>query len=164
MFFFILPFSLLSPALQWHHREGNFFLEYDQYNWLFYVGWYLEMSSSLQYIQGFHLFFRISYYEDQETSLEVDVNGIHHVLAYYYYYQFKQVEVNYTKKYINSLYLFGTRENCHKNGKKLLLIQFIRQVIKWTVIITEEFHSCLLHINYSQTYFYQEWLLMLMEL
>jgi hypothetical protein len=60
------------------------------------------------------------------------------------------------KKYINSLYSFGRRKNCHKNGKNPLFFQFIRKAIKWTVIIIEEFHTCLLHIKFFQTYFYQE--------
>ena len=37
-----------------------------------------------------------------------------------------------TKKYINSLYSFGTRKNCYKNGKNPLLFQFIRKAIEWT--------------------------------
>ena len=48
------------------------------------------------------------------------------------------------------------RKNCHKNGKNPLLFQFIRKAIKWTVIIIEEFHSCLLHIKFFPTYFYRE--------
>ena len=58
----------------------------------------------------------------------------------------KQVEVNCMKKYINSLCSFGTRKNCHKNGK----------AIEWTVIIIEEFNSCLLHIKFFRIYFYRE--------
>ena len=58
------------------------------------------------------------------------------------------------KRYINS---FGTRKNCHKNGKNPLLFQFIREAIEWTVIIIEEFHSCLLNIKFSQKYFYKKW-------
>ena len=69
---------------------------------------------------------------------------------------FKQVEIKYTKKYINSLYSFGTRKKCHKNGKNTLLFQFIRKAIELTVIIIEEFLSCLLHINFFRTYFYRE--------
>ena len=34
--------------------------------------------------------------------------------------------------------------------------QFIRKAIGWTVIIIEEFHSCLLHIKFFRTYFYRE--------
>ena len=60
------------------------------------------------------------------------------------------------KRYVNSLYSFGTRKNCHKNGKNPLLLQFIRKAIEWTVIIIEELHSCLLHIKFSQIYFYPE--------
>ena len=61
---------------------------------------------------------------------------------------FKQVEVNYTKKYINSLYSFEIRKNCHKNRKNPLLFQFIRMAIEWTVIIVEVFQSCLFHIKF----------------
>ena len=46
--FFIFLLLLLPPSLhQWHHEGGNFFWEYDQSNWLFYVGYYLEVSSWL---------------------------------------------------------------------------------------------------------------------
>ena len=64
------------------------------------------------------------------------------------------MEVNYKKKYINSLYSFETRKNCHKIGKNPLLFQFVRKAIEGTVIIKEEFHSCLLHIKFFRTYFY----------
>ena len=37
----------MSSVLQCHHDGGNFFSEYDRSNWLFHVGYYLEMSSSL---------------------------------------------------------------------------------------------------------------------
>jgi hypothetical protein len=50
VFFFFLLLSLPSSVLQWHHG-GNFFSEYDQFNWLFYLGYYLEVSSSLLYVQ-----------------------------------------------------------------------------------------------------------------
>ena len=44
------PFtSVLSPSM--HHEEGNFFSEYDRSNWSFYIGCYLDMSSSLLYVQ-----------------------------------------------------------------------------------------------------------------
>ena len=39
--FFFLLLSLPSSVLQWHHVEGNFFSEYDQCNWIFYIGYYL---------------------------------------------------------------------------------------------------------------------------
>ena len=41
-------------------------------------------------------------------------------------------------------------------GKNPLLFQFIRKAIEWTVIIIEEFLSCLLHIKFFRTYFYRE--------
>ena len=47
VFFFFLLLSLPSSVLQWHHEGGNIFSEYDQSNCLFYVGYYLEVSSSL---------------------------------------------------------------------------------------------------------------------
>ena len=49
MFFFLL-LSVPSSVLQWHHEEGNFFSEYDQCNWLFYVRYYLEVPSSRLYV------------------------------------------------------------------------------------------------------------------
>ena len=49
--FFSLLFSLQSSVLQWHREEGNFFWEYDQYKWIFYEGYYLEVSSSPLYVQ-----------------------------------------------------------------------------------------------------------------
>jgi hypothetical protein len=47
-------------------------------------------------------------------------------------------------RYINPFYSFGIKKNCHKNAKNPLLFQFKRKVIKWTVLIIEEF---------NQTYF-----------
>ena len=47
------------------------------------------------------------------------------------------------KRFINSLYLLGTRKNCHKNWRNPLLFSFIRKTIEWTVIIIQEYHSCL---------------------
>ena len=49
--FFFLILSLPLSVFQWHHEKGNFFSEYDQSNWLFYVGYYLEMFSSIFYVQ-----------------------------------------------------------------------------------------------------------------
>ena len=55
LFFFYIFFLLLllipSSVLQRHHEKGNFFSEYDQYNWLFYVGYYLKVSSYILYVQ-----------------------------------------------------------------------------------------------------------------
>ena len=42
---------LLHNVPQWHQEGGNFFSEYDQSICLFYVGYYLEVSSSLLYVQ-----------------------------------------------------------------------------------------------------------------
>ena len=53
VFFFFLLLSLPSSILQWHHEEDNFFLKYDRSNWFFYVGYYLEVSSTLLYAQEF---------------------------------------------------------------------------------------------------------------
>jgi len=46
-------FHLLS-VLQWHHEGGNLFSENYQSNWIFYTGHYLEVCSSLSYIQELH--------------------------------------------------------------------------------------------------------------
>ena len=48
----------------------------------------------------------------------------------------------------NSLYSYGIRKNCQKNGKNPLLFQFIRKAIEWTVIIIEVLNSCLLRIKF----------------
>ena len=45
--FFFLLLSFPLSILQRHHEEGNFFSEYDQSNWFFYKGYYLEGSLSL---------------------------------------------------------------------------------------------------------------------
>ena len=37
--------SVICPSM--HHEGGNFFSEYDRSNWLFYLGYNLELSSSL---------------------------------------------------------------------------------------------------------------------
>jgi Reverse transcriptase (RNA-dependent DNA polymerase). len=42
------------------------------------------------------------------------------------------VDVNYTRKYMNSLYSFGTMKNCHKNGNNSLLFILIRKVLELT--------------------------------
>ena len=52
-FLFFLLLSLPSSVLRWHQEEGNFFLEYDESNWLFYAVYYLEMSSSVLYVKEF---------------------------------------------------------------------------------------------------------------
>ena len=39
VFFFFLLLSLPSSVLQCHHEGSNFFSEYDQPNWLFYIGY-----------------------------------------------------------------------------------------------------------------------------
>jgi hypothetical protein len=41
------PNPLPPSVLQWNHEGGNFLSEYDRSNWLFYVGYYLEVSSPL---------------------------------------------------------------------------------------------------------------------
>ena len=38
-------------SLPWHHEGGNLFSEYDRSNLLSFVGYYLEVSSSLLYDQ-----------------------------------------------------------------------------------------------------------------
>ena len=48
-FFFFLLLPLQSSVLQWHHEQGNFLSEFDQSNWLFYVGYYLEAFSPILY-------------------------------------------------------------------------------------------------------------------
>ena len=63
-----------------------------------------------------------------------------------------QVINNLLEKKIN----IQIRKNCFKNGKNPLLFQLIRKATKWTAIIIEEFHACLLHIKFSQIYCYQE--------
>ena len=54
-FFFFLHLSHQTSLFQWHHEESNFFWEYGQFNCLFYVWYYLEVSSSLLNCR-FHLF------------------------------------------------------------------------------------------------------------
>ena len=48
-FFFFLLLTLLSSVFQWHHEEGNSFLEYVQSNWLFsdvFKNFFISTSSS----------------------------------------------------------------------------------------------------------------------
>ena len=40
-----------STSVIWHHEGGNFFSQYNKSNRLFYVGYYLEASSSLLFAQ-----------------------------------------------------------------------------------------------------------------
>jgi hypothetical protein len=51
VFFFFLLLSLPSCILQWNHEGGNFCSEYDLPSWLLYLGYYLEVYSSLLYVQ-----------------------------------------------------------------------------------------------------------------
>ena len=46
-FFFFLLILFPSTVLQWHHEGGNFFSQYDQSNWIFYVGYYLRCTKAL---------------------------------------------------------------------------------------------------------------------
>ena len=78
VFFFFLFLSLPSSTIQWHHEGGNFFSEYDRSNWLFYVGYYLAMSSSLLYIQELITYFLIPFYLRKDKA-----NWIGHILRRY---------------------------------------------------------------------------------
>ena len=45
----LLPFPFTSSCVfQWHHEGDNSFSEYNQTNWLFYVGYYLKVSYSIR--------------------------------------------------------------------------------------------------------------------
>jgi len=46
--------------------------------------------------------------------------------------------VHYVLRNTNLFVLYGTRRNCHSNGRNLLLYLFIKKVIKLTVVITVE--------------------------
>ena len=68
-FFFFLLLLLPSSVLQWHHEEGNFFLKYDQSNWLFYVGYSLEVFSSFLYVQELvHLLLSLTFLSSTFSS------------------------------------------------------------------------------------------------
>ena len=73
VFFFSLLLSLPSFLIQCHHEGGIFLSEYDQPNWLFYVGYYLEVSSWLLCVQEFlhrimFLIIYILHYEFESTK------------------------------------------------------------------------------------------------
>ena len=69
---------------------------------------------------------------------------------------FTQANINYAKRYIKALYLFGTKTNCHKNGKNPLLFQFTRKAIRMDCSNWKKFLSCLLRLKLIRTYFYRE--------
>lgn len=50
---------------------------------------------------------------------------------------------------IFSLTLFGIRRKCLKSGRSLLLYPSLRRVMKRMVVITEEYHICQWHANFS---------------
>jgi hypothetical protein len=52
----------------------------------------------------------------------------------------KQEVIHYVLRSTNFLTLFGTRKNCHTNGRNLLLYRFIKRVVKWTVVTVEGYH------------------------
>jgi hypothetical protein len=58
-------------------------------------------------------------------------------------------------RYTNVLVLYGIRRNCRSNGRNLLLYQFIKWVIKWTVIIIKESPSYQLPTKCYPTFFWQ---------
>ena len=73
VFFFFLLLSLLSSVLQWHHDGGNLFSEYDQSNWLFYVSYYLDMSSLLLCVQQtYSLKIMLKRRKESDTYLAAD--------------------------------------------------------------------------------------------
>jgi hypothetical protein len=60
----------------------------------------------------------------------------------------------YVLRYTNLFLLYGIRRNCHSNGRNLLLYQFIKRVIRLTVIIIEESPHYQLPIKYFPTFFW----------
>jgi hypothetical protein len=56
---------------------------------------------------------------------------------------------------INPLILLGIRKNCLSSGRSILLYQFIRTMIKLTVIIIEAYHCYQLHTKFYPTSFSQ---------
>jgi hypothetical protein len=48
---------------------------------------------------------------------------------------------------------FGIRKNYQNSGRNLLLYLFIRRAIKWTIVITEEYHCYQLHTKSYPTFF-----------
>ena len=54
---------LPSSLLQWHFEDGNLFSEYDQPNWIFYLGYCLELSYFLLHVQKLvHQYYILLYY------------------------------------------------------------------------------------------------------
>jgi hypothetical protein len=56
---------------------------------------------------------------------------------------------------IHKLVVYGIRRNCHRSRTNLLLYQFIRRVIRLTVIIIEEFPSYQLPTKFYPPFFWE---------
>jgi hypothetical protein len=67
----------------------------------------------------------------------------------------KQEAKHHILRYTNFFVLYGIRRNCYSNGKNVLLYQFIKWVIKWTVIIIKESPSYQLPTKFYPTFFWQ---------
>jgi hypothetical protein len=60
----------------------------------------------------------------------------------------------YVLRYTKLFVLYGIRMNCHSSGRNLLLYQFIKTVIKLTVIIIEDSLSYQLPTKFHSTFFW----------
>jgi hypothetical protein len=60
----------------------------------------------------------------------------------------------YILRYTDLFVLYGIRRNCHSSGRNLLLYQFIKRVIRLTVIIIEESPSYQLPTKFYLTFFW----------
>jgi hypothetical protein len=56
---------------------------------------------------------------------------------------------------IHKLVLYGIRRNCNRSGRSLLLYQFIKRVIRWTVIIIKEYPTYQLPTKFYPPFWWQ---------
>jgi hypothetical protein len=61
--------------------------------------------------------------------------------------------IHYVLRSTNLLTVFGMRKNCQSSGMNLLLYLFMGRVIKWTVVIIEEYHCYQLNTKSYPTFF-----------
>jgi hypothetical protein len=60
----------------------------------------------------------------------------------------------YVLRYTNLFVLYGIRRNCLRNGRNLLLYQFVKKVIRLSVIIIGESPSYQLHTKFYTPFFW----------
>jgi hypothetical protein len=91
----------------------------------------------------------------EPSPVKVEIATEIWVLISFWPKESKQEEKHHSLRYTHFLVLYGIRRTCHSNGRNLLLYQFLKWVIKWTVIIIKESPSYQLPTRFYPTFFWQ---------